>query len=69
MSGNDDIADFAILQKCDHQIISNSTFGWWAGWLNENPDKTVVAPAGWFTPDSPHVHTLPDLVPATWKLL
>jgi hypothetical protein len=69
ISGNDDITDFAILQRCDHQIISNSTFGWWAAWLNANPEKSIVAPKGWFAPNSPHVGTLPDLVPPAWRLL
>lgn len=69
VSGNDDITDFAILQKCDHQIISNSTFGWWAAWLNSNKNKTVIAPRGWFSPVSPHRNTLGDLIPAGWTLL
>ena len=69
VSGNDDLTDFTILQKCDHQIISNSTFGWWAAWQNPNSNKTVIAPRGWFTPSSPHVNTLGDLIPPSWALM
>ena len=25
--------DLAILASCDHVIISNGTYSWWAGWL------------------------------------
>lgn len=69
VTGNDDITDFAILQQCDHQIISNSTFGWWAAWLNSNREKTVIAPKGWYAPGSPHAHNMADLIPPTWQLM
>ena len=68
VAGNDDVTDFAVLQACDHQIISNSTFGWWAAWLNPKRDKTVVAPRDWYLPTSPHANTLPDLIPSGWTL-
>lgn len=39
-----DIDEFFLLASCNHQLISESTFGWWAAYLNTNPDKKILAP-------------------------
>ncbi len=55
--------DFYLMQHCTHNIIANSSFSWWAAWLNPNPNKIVIAPHRWF--NKAPLNTK-DLYPEGW---
>lgn len=47
-SGMDrDYAEFVLMSKCKHHILANSSFSWWASYLNSSPGKSVLAPDRW----------------------
>lgn len=51
--GWSDVNDLVRASYCEHIIGSNSSFSWWAHYLNQNPDKIAIFPATWFGPDGP----------------
>lgn len=58
--------DLFLMSHCKHNIIANSSFSWWAAWLNRNEHKTVIAPLKWF--NDPSIKTY-DLIPEEWMRL
>lgn len=44
ISYNDAVTDFLILQNASKMIISNSTYAWWAAFLNEYVGNEVYCP-------------------------
>ncbi len=42
------LEDIYLCSLCHNHILSNSSFSWWGAWLNERPDKRILAPSNWF---------------------
>ena len=63
MEQNGAVIDLFLMAKCDHQIIANSSYSWWAAWINQNPDKIVIAPEYWFKGGPRNTD---DLIPESW---
>jgi hypothetical protein len=65
-SGYKSYIDMQLMSACKHNIIANSSFSWWGAWLNQNPNKIVIAPKIWFVDKKLNDQTI-DLIPDTWK--
>jgi hypothetical protein len=66
--GND-IQQMCLMSHCDNNIIANSSYSWWAAWLNENESKVVIAPKKWFGPHYEGVHNTKDLYCKNWVIV
>lgn len=56
-TNHDPIEDLAMMSCCEHNICSNSSFSWWAYYLNQNTDKIGIMPQKWFGPGNAHLET------------
>ncbi len=43
--GYESYKDMILMSKCNANIIANSSFSWWAAYLNEVPDRIIISPS------------------------
>lgn len=54
---------FRLMSACQHFIIPNSSFAWWATYLNKSDSKVVIAPKRWLNLPG---FTTDDILPESW---
>ena len=55
-----------LMSCCQHNIIANSSFSWWAAYFNNKHDKVVCYPENWFGPQLLQ-HNTSDMCPKSWN--
>ena len=69
ISNNEPQVDMCMMSICEHNVIANSSFSWWAAWLNKSQDKKVIAPKKWFGPAYDGVNHTKDIYCKEWIVI
>lgn len=54
-----DIDEMMLMSKCKNIITANSTFSWWAAWLNKHDDAMILCPE--------KAYGIPEMIPDRWE--
>ncbi|WP_158729301.1 MULTISPECIES: alpha-1,2-fucosyltransferase [unclassified Flavobacterium] len=49
--GKESFWDMYLMSCCKNMIIANSSFSWWAAYLNNNKDIKIISPSRWVNRD------------------
>lgn len=60
--GEDSWCDMYLMSLCKNMIIANSSFSWWAAYLNLRKDKIVFAPPIWTHNKKKYQRQLPNWI-------
>ena len=67
VEGNSPSEDLYLMSLCRNIVIANSSFSWWAAWLNNDGDKKVIAPMDWIGPGLEALRKGHDALPVFWE--
>jgi hypothetical protein len=67
-TSGEDWLDMYTMSFCENNVICNSTFSWWAAYLNPNKDKKIITTKNWFGPAYNNYDTS-TLFPEDWVVL
>ena len=62
----EDWRQLLLMSCCQHNIIANSSFSWWAAHFNDNHNKIVCYPETWFGQQLSH-HDTSEMCPKNWN--
>jgi len=71
----EDVTELFMMSLCKNNITANSSFSWWAAYLNKNSNKKVVAPSNWFSRERilqayhDKDNYLKHRIPSAWKII
>ena len=54
------IDDFQLMNRAAIHIMANSTFSWWAAYLNPNPAARIMGPKYWYGHQPEYQFEAPD---------
>jgi hypothetical protein len=62
-----DYVDMIAMSMCNHFIVANSSYSWWAAFRSKNPNKKVTCPINYLKSYSPWSHINGNYYPSEWN--
>jgi hypothetical protein len=63
----EDYTDLVLMSLCDHNIVANSSYSWWAAFKNRNQTKIITCPTNYVKQYSSVNFINGKYYPPTWK--